>query len=96
MEPALIPPLAHVQVHGAEGADGEPLAGVDCNTEEAGIGVDELVLVTNHLVPEDTGTTQTGQVGYVIIDLTLGLGLDLLEDLPAMGRGGVWPRGFFE
>merc|ERR1711884_355005 len=39
--PALVPPLAHVQLHGAEGVDGEPLVGVDGDTEEAGVGVDQ-------------------------------------------------------
>merc|ERR1712142_1202587 len=36
MRPALVPPLADVQLHGAEGVDGETLVGVDGDTEEAG------------------------------------------------------------
>ena len=40
VRPALVPPLAHVQLHGAEGVDGEPLVRVDGDTEEAGVGVD--------------------------------------------------------
>merc|ERR1719210_2405328 len=62
MGPALVPPLAHVQLHGAEGVDGEPLVGVDGDTEEAGVGVDQLVLVPDHGVPQDAGVTQVGEV----------------------------------
>merc|ERR1719193_454673 len=46
--PALVPPLADVQLHGAEGVDGVTLVGVDGDTEEAGVGVDQLVLVPDH------------------------------------------------
>ena len=45
VRPALRPPLAHVQLHGAEGVDGEPLVRVDGDAEEAGVGVNQLVLV---------------------------------------------------
>ena len=38
---AIFPPISSVQLHGAEGADWKPLVRVDCNTEEAGVGVDE-------------------------------------------------------
>ena len=44
MWPALGAPLAHVDLHGAEGVDGIPLVGVDGDTEEAGVGVDQLVV----------------------------------------------------
>merc|ERR1712045_929708 len=44
VRPALGSPLANVDLHGAEGVDGVPLVGVDSDTEEAGVGVDQLVL----------------------------------------------------
>ena len=50
VRPALGPPLAHVQLHGAEGVDGEPLVRVDGDTEEAGVGVDQLVLVPDQKI----------------------------------------------
>merc|ERR1712012_696277 len=66
VRPALIPPLANVQLHGAEGVDGEPLVGVDGDTEETRVGVDELVLVSDNRVPQDTGITKVGEVSHVI------------------------------
>merc|ERR1712045_976605 len=75
--PALVPPLANVQLHGAEGVDGEPLVGVDGDTEEAGVGVDQLVLVPHHGVPQDAGVTQVGEVSHVlgtVIDRRVHLG----------------------
>ena len=78
MGPALVPPLAHVQLHGAEGVDGEPLVGVDGDTEEAGVGVDQLVLVPHHGVPQDAGITKEGQVGHVLGTVELG-GVDLAD-----------------
>merc|ERR1712045_343494 len=70
--PALVPPLAHIQLHGAEGVDGEPLVGVDGDTEEAGVGVDQLVLVPDHRVPQDAGVTQIGEVSHVLGAVELG------------------------
>ena len=72
VRPALGPPLADVQLHGAEGVDGEPLVRVDGDTEEAGVGVDQLILVSNHGVPEDTGVTKEGQIGHVLGTVELG------------------------
>ena len=46
--PTLGAPFADVQLHGAEGVDGVTLVGVDGETEEAGVGVDQLVLVPDH------------------------------------------------
>ena len=66
MWPALGAPLAHVDLHGAEGVDGIPLVGVDGDTEEAGVGVDQLVLVPDHRVPENAGITKEGEIGHVL------------------------------
>ena len=38
----LVPSLAEVDLDGGGGVDGEPFVGVDGNTEEAGVGVDQL------------------------------------------------------
>merc|ERR1719330_1761148 len=78
--PALRPPLADVQLHGAEGVDGEPLVGVDGDTEEAGVGVDQLVLVSDHRVPEDASVTEESQVSHVLAVIKLG-GVDLADGL---------------
>jgi hypothetical protein len=66
------PTLAHIDLHGAERVDGEPLVGIDGNTEEARVGVDQLVDIPDHRVPEDTGITQIGEVGHVIRTVKLG------------------------
>ena len=44
MRPTLRSPLANVQLHRAEGVDRESLVRVDGDTEEAGVGVDQLVV----------------------------------------------------
>ena len=64
--PTLGAPFADVQLHGAEGVDGVPLVGVDGDTEEAGVGVDQLVLVPDHRVPENAGITKEGEVSHVL------------------------------
>merc|ERR1719400_2346188 len=76
--PALVPPLANVQLHGAEGVDGVTLVGVDGDTEEAGVGVDQLVLVPDHGVPEDASVTEEGEVSHVLRVVKLG-GVDLAD-----------------
>merc|ERR1739848_671152 len=81
---ALAPPQAHVDLHGTLGVDGEANIGIDGNTEEARIGVDKLIDVPNHRVPQDTSIIQKGQTSHIIravefgrVDLT---NLVLLED----------------
>merc|ERR1719341_1817037 len=85
MGTALVPPLADVQLHGAEGVDGEPLVGVNGNTEEARVGIDQLVDITDDRVPQNTGVTQEGKVSHVLGAVVLGrvhlVNLLLLEDL---------------
>merc|ERR1711970_553795 len=76
--PALVPPLANVQLHGAEGVDGVTLVGVDGDTEEAGVGVDQLVLIPDHGVPEDASVTEEGEVSHVLRVVKLG-GVDLAD-----------------
>merc|ERR1719454_1634066 len=78
MWPALGSPLAHVDLHGAEGVDGVPLVGVDGDTEEAGVGVDQLVLVPDNGVPENAGITEEGEIGHVLRAVKFG-GVDLAD-----------------
>ena len=70
--PTLIPPFADVQLHGAESVDGEPLVRVDGDAEEAGVGVDQLVLVPHHGVPQHTGVPEVSQVSHVLRTIKLG------------------------
>ena len=69
------------------------LVGVDSDTEEARVGVDQLVLVPHHGVPEDASITKEGQVSHVLgvvelgrVDLANGVGLVGL-DLAVDGDG---------
>ena len=72
VRPALRPPLAHVQLHGGAGVDGEPLVRVDGDAEEAGVGVDQLVLVPDHRVPEDARVPEESEVSHVLRAVELG------------------------
>merc|ERR1719471_2697310 len=83
--PAFISSLTNVQLHGAEGVDGESLVGIDGDTEETRVGVDELVDVSDNRVPQDTGITKIGEVSHVIGAVIVGridlANLGLFEDL---------------
>merc|ERR1719385_253679 len=63
---ALITSLTNIQLHGTESVDGESLVGVDGNTEETRVGVDELVDVSDLRVPQDTGITKVGEASHVL------------------------------
>ena len=81
---ALLSPQAHVDLHGTLGVDGEANIGIDGNTEEARIGVDKLIDVPNHRVPQDTSIIQICQTSHIIRAVELGrvdlTNLVLLED----------------
>merc|ERR1712214_89374 len=85
MRGAFSPPQTNVHLHGTLGVDGETNVGVDGNTEETRVGVDKLVLVPNHRVPQDTGISKVSQTSHVIRAIKLGridlLNLVLLEYL---------------
>jgi hypothetical protein len=66
------PAPADVDLHGALGVDGEALVGIDGDTEETRVGVDELVLVPDHGVPQDTSIVEIGQAGHVVGAVKLG------------------------
>ena len=70
--PTLGTPFADIELHGAEGVDGIPLVRVDGDTEEAGVGVDQLVLVPDHGVPEDASVTEESEVSHVLRVVELG------------------------
>jgi hypothetical protein len=82
---ALRPTFAHIDLHSAQGVDGEPLVGVNGDTEKARVGVDQLVHIPDNRVPKNTGITQIGEIGHVIRAVKLGrvnlADLLLLEDL---------------
>ena len=61
--PVIVPPLAEIELHGAEGVDKVTLVRVDGDTEEAGVGV------SDHGVPEDTSVTEESEVSHVLVDL---------------------------
>jgi hypothetical protein len=69
---AFTPPLANVDLHGPLSIDGEPLVGVDGNTEETRVGIDQLILVPNNRVPQDASIIEIGQAGHVIRTVKLG------------------------
>jgi len=87
---ALAPPHAHVDLHGTLGVDGETFVGVDGDTEETRVGVDELILVPNNRVPQNASVTKEGQTSHIVravklwgIDLT---NLILLEDFGVLAQ----------
>jgi hypothetical protein len=69
---AFTPPLSNVDFHGPLGVDWEPLVRVDGNTEQARVGVDELILVPHNRVPQDAGIIEVGQARHVIRAVKLG------------------------
>jgi len=69
---AFTPPLANVDLHGPLGVDREPLVGVDGNTEETRVGVDELILVPDNRVPQDASIIEVSQARHVIAAVKLG------------------------
>ena len=60
--------------------DGEPLVWVDGDTEEAGVGVDQLVDVADNGVPEDTSVSEECEAGHILGAVKLGR-IDLADDL---------------
>ena len=82
--PAFISSLANIQLHGTEGVDGESLVGIDGDTEETRVGVDELILIPDNGVPQDASIIEVGQARHVIAAVKLGrvdlANLVLLED----------------
>ena len=65
--------------------DRQPFVGVDCNTEETGVSVDQEDLVTRAQVVNDRSLRQVSHVGHVLEQLVLwrvlGLNIGLLEKL---------------
>ena len=66
-----LPPLADIDFHGAQSVDGVTLVRVDGDAEEAGVGVDQLVLVPHHGVPQHTGVPEVSQVSHVLRTIKL-------------------------
>ena len=68
----LVSPLARIDLHGPVGVDGKPLVRVYCDAEKPRVGINKLIDVSNHRVPEDTGIAQIGQVCHVFSTIKLG------------------------
>ena len=60
--------------------DREPLVGVDGNTEEAGVGVDQPLNIPLVQVEEDRSVVEVGEVGHVLAAIILGR-VDLCDQL---------------
>ena len=76
----LIPPLTTVDADSPHGVDGEPLVGVDGDTEETGVGVDESLDVALLEIKEDGGVIEISQVGHILATVVLG-GVDLGDEV---------------
>ena len=68
----LSPPLILILGHHLSCIDGKATVGVDSDTEETGVGVDQRVLVSHPQVVEYAGLVQEGHVGHVSDELVLG------------------------
>ena len=87
----LVPPLASVETDSPHGVYGEPLVGVDGNTEEAGVGVDQPLHVALLQVEEDGGVVEVGEAGHVLAAVVLGrVHLDRYSRDAAASRTGVF------
>jgi hypothetical protein len=65
MRPALIASFANIQLHSTESVDWESLVRINGNTEKTGVCVDELILVADNRIPENTGVTKISEVSHV-------------------------------
>ena len=61
------------------GVDGEPLVGVDSDTEEAGVGVDEPLDIALLQIEQHGGVIEVSQAGHVLAAVILGR-IDLNQD----------------
>ena len=67
-----ISPLATVDTHSSHGVDGEPLVGIDSDTEETRVGVDQSLNIALLQVKQDRSIVEVGQVGHVLTAVVLG------------------------
>merc|ERR1712180_454694 len=86
----LIPPQAHVDLHSTLGVDGEALVRIDGDTEKTRIGIDKLILVPNHRVPQDASIIQICQASHIVRAVELGrvdlANLVFLENLGVLAQ----------
>ena len=68
----LIPSLTQVQLHHSGCVDGKSLVGINHNTKQSRVGVDELGLIASLQVPIDRGIIEKGQVCHVFTLLKFG------------------------
>ena len=67
-----ISPLATVDTHSSHGVDGEPLVGIDSDTEETRVGVDQSLNIALLQVEQDRSIVEVGQAGHVLAAVILG------------------------
>ena len=67
-----IPPLTTVNTYSSHSVNRESFVGVDSDTEETGVGVDELFNVPLLQIEEDGGVIQIGEVRHVLTAVVLG------------------------
>jgi hypothetical protein len=65
-------PLANIDLHGAESVDREALVGINGDAEETRVCIDQLILVPDNRVPENTGITKIGQIGHIFSAVKFG------------------------
>ena len=61
-----IPPLGTVDTDSSHGVDREPLVRVDRDAEQSRVGVNELVLIPHHRIPQDTSIIEIGQASHIL------------------------------
>ena len=64
--------LTHVDFHGTQGVDRETLIGVDGNTEESRVGIDQFILVPDHTVPENASIIEISQTSHILRAIKFG------------------------
>ena len=64
------PAHANINFHGALGVDGKALVRIDGNTEETWVSVDQLILIPDHRVPQDTGIIEISQAKKNVRDFS--------------------------
>jgi hypothetical protein len=88
-----ISPLSSIEVDGSHCVDGVALIRIHSNTEQAGVRIDEFLVVSPAEIEEDGRIIEIGQVGHILTTVELGgihlsykvllvfLGLLCFEDL---------------
>ena len=80
----LVSPLGTVDSNSSHGIDWEPLVRVNCDAEEARVGIYEPLNISLLQVEQDGGIIEVSQVGHVLATVILGrihlriIGIDVI------------------